>query len=221
MLGLGRALGETMAVTFVIGNTNRITPNLFGSGNTIASLVALEFGESQAGSLKLSSLLALGFILFVISLHRAGDLAPAAAARSAGMSASVAGTAPPHARDSRARDHPGGRRRGADRVVKVLCGLATLIGLGFLASILWTLLSLGAAGLHLSVFTRPTLPPGSGGGLLNAIVGSLIQTAIGTLLGTPIGIMVGTYLSANTRTAPGSGRRCASSRTCCCRRRRS
>ncbi len=67
MLGLGRALGETMAVTFVIGNTNRISANLFGSGNTIASLVALEFGESQAGSLKLSSLLALGFILFVIS----------------------------------------------------------------------------------------------------------------------------------------------------------
>lgn len=67
MLGLGRALGETMAVTFVIGNTNRITTTLFGPGNTIASLVALEFPESQNGSLQLSSLLALGFILFVIS----------------------------------------------------------------------------------------------------------------------------------------------------------
>ena len=67
MLGLGRALGETMAVTFVIGNTNRISPSLFAPGNTIASLVALEFPESPAGSLKLSSLLALGFILFVIS----------------------------------------------------------------------------------------------------------------------------------------------------------
>ncbi|MBN8873601.1 MAG: phosphate ABC transporter permease subunit PstC [Rhodospirillales bacterium] len=67
MLGLGRALGETMAVTFVIGNTNRIATSLFGPGNTIASIVALEFPESQAGSLKLSSLLALGFILFVIS----------------------------------------------------------------------------------------------------------------------------------------------------------
>ncbi len=67
MLGLGRALGETMAVTFVIGNTNRISGSLFGPGNTIASLVALEFPESPAGSLKLSSLLALGFILFVIS----------------------------------------------------------------------------------------------------------------------------------------------------------
>lgn len=67
MLGLGRALGETMAVTFVIGNTNRISQSLFGPGNTIASVVALEFPESPAGSLKLASLLALGFILFVIS----------------------------------------------------------------------------------------------------------------------------------------------------------
>ncbi len=67
MLGLGRALGETMAVTFVIGNANRIATTVFGPGNTIASLVALEFGESAAGSLKLSALLALGFILFVIS----------------------------------------------------------------------------------------------------------------------------------------------------------
>jgi phosphate transport system permease protein len=67
MLGLGRALGETMAVTFVIGNTDSIPTSLFAGGNTIASLVALEFPESQAGTLKLSSLLALGFILFVIS----------------------------------------------------------------------------------------------------------------------------------------------------------
>ena len=67
MLGLGRALGETLAVTFVIGNANRITTTLFGPGNTIASIVALEFGEATMGSLKLSALLALGFILFVIS----------------------------------------------------------------------------------------------------------------------------------------------------------
>lgn len=67
MLGLGRALGETMAVTFVIGNTNRISGSIFGPGNTIASLIALEFPESEAGSLKLASLMALGFLLFVIS----------------------------------------------------------------------------------------------------------------------------------------------------------
>jgi phosphate transport system permease protein len=51
----------------VIGNTNRISTSIFGPGNTIASLVALEFPESPAGSLKLASLLALGFLLFVIS----------------------------------------------------------------------------------------------------------------------------------------------------------
>jgi phosphate transport system permease protein len=67
MLGLGRALGETMAVTFVIGNSNRISASLFAPGNTIASLVALEFPEADTGSLHLSALLALGFILFVIS----------------------------------------------------------------------------------------------------------------------------------------------------------
>lgn len=67
MLGLGRALGETMAVTFVIGNTNRIASSLFGPGNTIASIVALEFPESETGSLKLSSLLALGLVLFMIA----------------------------------------------------------------------------------------------------------------------------------------------------------
>ena len=67
MLGLGRALGETLAVTFVIGNANRVSTTLFGPGNTIASLVALEFGEAGEGSLKLSALLALGFILFVLS----------------------------------------------------------------------------------------------------------------------------------------------------------
>lgn len=67
MLGLGRALGETMAVTFVIGNSNRISLSIFAPGNTIASLVALEFPEADQGSLHLSALLALGFILFVIS----------------------------------------------------------------------------------------------------------------------------------------------------------
>ena len=73
--------------------------------------------------------------------------------------------------------------------------LATVIGLVLLASILFTLIWRGAAGLSLAVFTNTTKPPGSNGGLLNAIVGTLIQTGIGTLIGTPIGLMVGTYLA--------------------------
>lgn len=66
MLGLGRALGETMAVTFVIGNANRITGSLFSPGNSIASVLANEFGEADPG-LHISSLFALGLVLFIIT----------------------------------------------------------------------------------------------------------------------------------------------------------
>ncbi len=66
MLGLGRALGETMAVTFVIGNANRIAGSLFAPGNSIASTLANEFGEADPG-LHISSLFALGLVLFVIT----------------------------------------------------------------------------------------------------------------------------------------------------------
>jgi len=93
----------------------------------------------------------------------------------------------------------GRSRKRADRIARILCVLATTIGLLLLASILYTLLSRGFGGLSLDVFTRITLPPGSNGGLLNAIVGSLIQTAIGTAIGTPIGLMVGTYLAEYAR----------------------
>jgi phosphate transport system permease protein len=65
MLGLGRALGETMAVTFVVGNANRLSASLFDPGSTIASRIANEFNE--ADGLQLSSLMALGCLLFVIT----------------------------------------------------------------------------------------------------------------------------------------------------------
>jgi phosphate transport system permease protein len=66
MLGLGRALGETMAVTFVIGNAHRITASLFAPGTTISAAIANEFTEA-VGDLYTSSLIALGLILFVIT----------------------------------------------------------------------------------------------------------------------------------------------------------
>jgi phosphate transport system permease protein len=66
MLGLGRALGETMAVTFVIGNAHRLSASLFSPGNSIASTLANEFGEAEVGA-HLSSLYALALALFVIT----------------------------------------------------------------------------------------------------------------------------------------------------------
>jgi phosphate transport system permease protein len=66
MLGLGRALGETMAVTFVIGNAHRISSSILGPGTTISAVIANEFTEA-VGDLYTSSLIALGLILFVIT----------------------------------------------------------------------------------------------------------------------------------------------------------
>src|SRR6202521_3731993 len=67
MLGLGRALGETMAVTFVIGNAHRISASILAPGTTISATIANEFTEA-VGDLYTSSLIALGLILFAITL---------------------------------------------------------------------------------------------------------------------------------------------------------
>jgi phosphate transport system permease protein len=66
MLGLGRALGETMAVTFVIGNADSIPSSLLAPGTTISAAIANEFTEA-VGDLYTSSLIALGLILFIIT----------------------------------------------------------------------------------------------------------------------------------------------------------
>jgi phosphate transport system permease protein len=66
MLGLGRALGETMAVTFVIGNAHKVSASLLAPGTTISATIANEFTEA-VGDLYTSSLIALGLILFVIT----------------------------------------------------------------------------------------------------------------------------------------------------------
>ena len=83
-----------------------------------------------------------------------------------------------------------------------LSGTATLIGLAFLGAILWKLLQSGVAGLSVQLFTAMTPPPGSSGGLLNAIYGSVVMTAIGILVGAPIGVLAGTWLAEYGRASP-------------------
>ena len=72
---------------------------------------------------------------------------------------------------------------------------AAVFGLAWLVLILAALVGKGLAGLSLDVFTEMTPPPGSDGGLLNAIAGSLIMTVLGVIFGTPIGILAGTYMA--------------------------
>jgi phosphate transport system permease protein len=88
-----------------------------------------------------------------------------------------------------------GRRKITATVALGASGVATAIGLAFLAAILWTLFSKGFGGLSWSVFTQTTPAPGSSGGLLNAIYGSLVMSLLGVLIGGPIGILAATYLS--------------------------
>ena len=87
------------------------------------------------------------------------------------------------------------RRRIANAVGLTVSVLAMLFGLFWLCWILITLLHHGLPALTPEVFAKMTPPPGSSGGLLNAIAGSMMMTAVGTLIGTPIGILAGTYLA--------------------------
>jgi phosphate transport system permease protein len=87
------------------------------------------------------------------------------------------------------------RRRFGDRIATGLAYAAAAFGLGWLVLILAVLIYQGIGGLSLAVFTENTPPPGSAGGLLNAIVGSIAMTILAIVIGTPIGILAGTYMA--------------------------
>ena len=92
-------------------------------------------------------------------------------------------------------------RKAKNGAFLALSVLATLTGLACLAAILWTLISHGVAGLSGKLFTEMTPPPGSGGGLLNALYGSAVMTFLGILIGSPIGVLAGTYLAEYGRSS--------------------
>ena len=87
------------------------------------------------------------------------------------------------------------RRRVANSVFIVLSISAAIFGLIWLAFILGSLLSQGVAALSPSLFTESTPPPGSEGGLANAIIGSVAMSVLAVVVGTPIGLFAGTYLA--------------------------
>ena len=115
------------------------------------------------------------------------------------MSAAVGQPALSPTKNPAAAARLGRRRKRTDAVARALALAATAIGLAVLASILATLCAKGFGAISPAVFTQVTRPPGSGGGLLNAIIGSLIQVALATAVGTPVGMLVGTYLAEYAR----------------------
>ncbi|MGB3867598.1 MAG: phosphate ABC transporter permease PstA [Xanthobacteraceae bacterium] len=86
-------------------------------------------------------------------------------------------------------------RRRRNALATAAAYVATGIGLAVLALILIVLMWEGFSGLSLAVFTEMTPPPGSAGGLLNAIVGSILMTVIAIAIGTPVGMLAGTYMA--------------------------
>jgi phosphate transport system permease protein len=92
-------------------------------------------------------------------------------------------------------------RKVGNAVALSLSVVATLVGLACLAAILWTLIARGVAGLSIQLFTQMTPPPGSQGGLLNAIYGSVVMTVVGIFIGAPVGILAGTYLAEYGRSS--------------------
>lgn len=87
------------------------------------------------------------------------------------------------------------KRKVTNGLALSLSVFTVMFALTFLIWILWTLFSQGLTHLTLDVFTKMTPPPGSAGGLLNAIVGSLQMVLFATLIGTPVGVLAGTYLA--------------------------
>jgi len=94
------------------------------------------------------------------------------------------------------------RRRNRNLIFLLLSIAASLFGLGWLALILGTLLSRGIGGMDTTLFTLMTPPPGSNGGLANAILGSVMMSTIAVFVGTPIGIFAGTWLAEYGRNKP-------------------
>lgn len=121
------------------------------------------------------------------------------------MSATVFNPSTAPEKDMKAARSLGRRRMLVDKSIQYACVAATIIGLLFLASILFTLFLRGFAALDWTVLTKEFEPTTYGdatlprGGLAHAIIGTLIQTALATSIGTPIGLLVGTYLAEYAR----------------------
>ena len=181
-LGLGRALGETMAITFVIGNTHRISASLFAPGNSIASCLANEFAEATE-PIYLSSLIALGLGAVYFYLYRPDHL-------SSHVTAPVSGL-----EHKNMMPRPATGRRVINLLVSLAASMAAFLGIAIL---LWISVMLAMKGLQAFnfdfFFNLPTPPMVPGGGLANAILGTLILTVLATLMAVPVGLLAGVCL---------------------------
>jgi phosphate transport system permease protein len=223
-LALGRAIGETMAVTMLIGNVTRIEPLPFGKGSTIPSVIAQELPNAQT-AMHRSALIELGLLLFVVTMlmsvaargliwrmgrqgrglpwwgrllgrHRV----PAASAAAEGGGA-VALEGAPEASTTGVAKGLGGNTRWARRVDRAMTGLLALclvVTCGPLFLIFGYITVRGIGALDLNFFVnlpRPQGPEFTAGGLANGLVGSGIIVGLASLFALPIGLLAAIFLA--------------------------
>jgi phosphate transport system permease protein len=220
ILALGRALGETMAVTMVIGNDTRVAYSVFGRGYSIASIIANEYGE--ADGLKLSALMLLALILFVITLgvnllarllvrkpvvDRPGRLRPGRMLMAVtGLRFLFAGIGRLWAalRDGAfklLRIGNAGYRRFKNRIVLGTMALLVVVCLIPLGALLYALVHEGGSYIGVTFLTGLPKPPGElGGGIGNAILGTTLLLLMSAVLAVPLGLALGIYLTQRPTT---------------------
>ena len=223
ILGLGRALGETIAVVLVIGNLYQYPSSLFSSGSTIPSWIVNEFDNSFG--VARSGLYALGVTLFVISLainvgarlvlarpSSAEGLRPRRLHRQLAAPRRTRPTAPTVAPESpawwdrarSARPHRLRRRRSVDLAVSV-GGVAAVVAAVYpLVSLVRLAIGQGGAAVVRPSFYTSPLPPQcyqhcSLGGIAPPLQGTVLLVGTASLIGVPVGLLVGIYLAEYAR----------------------
>jgi phosphate transport system permease protein len=203
-LALGRALGETMAVTMLIGNRTEISFSIFGQGDSIASKLANQYMEADT-RLFSSVLVELGLILLLVTvlinslarwlLSRVGKNQPILPFWPRPAVVPAAGPSEP-ARRPMPRAKPWISAQWVNRVMTLVLGSCLLFTMSLLVLILGYLSFKGIGSLDWAFFTqRPVGPNQVGGGLAHAIVGSILVVGLATVFAVPVGMLAAIYLA--------------------------